>query len=59
MSPDHLSRRKFMTGAAAVASAAMLPSSARALFAQDPVIESIDAAGESTNRERVPWIAQP
>src|SRR5437868_12571004 len=59
MSLGHFSRRQFMSSAAAMAGAAMLPSSATALFAQDPVLNSTDQTGKPANRERVPWAAQP
>src|SRR5690349_5191457 len=59
MTLSNVSRRKFMAGAAAVAGAAVLPSSASNLFAQDPVVNSIDSAGKPVNRERVPWAAVP
>ncbi|HWC19648.1 MAG TPA: glycoside hydrolase family 127 protein [Terriglobales bacterium] len=59
MTLGNVSRRKFMTGAAAIAGAAVLPSSANNLFAQDPVVDSIDSTGKPANRERVPWSAVP
>jgi len=59
MTIGNVSRRKFMAGAATIAGAAVLPSSASNLFAQDPVVNSIDSAGKPVNRERVPWSAVP
>lgn len=55
---DALSRRSFLTGAAAVAGASLLPSAVSAL-AQDPVVNSIDQNGKPVNRERVSWKALP
>jgi len=54
-----VSRRKFIAGAAAMAGATVLPSSANRIFAQDPVVNSIDRTGKPVNRERVPWSALP
>src|SRR6185437_15528537 len=59
MTLSNVSRRKFMAGAAAIAGAAVLPSSASTVFAQDPVVNSIDSTGKPVNRERVPWSAVP
>jgi len=59
MTLSNVSRRKFMAGAAAIAGTAVLPSSASNLFAQDPVVNSIDSTGKPVNRERVPWAAVP
>src|SRR6185312_3594312 len=59
MTLSNVSRRKFMAGAAALAGAAVLPSSANNLFAQDPVVNSMDSTGKPVNRERVPWAAVP
>jgi uncharacterized protein len=53
------SRRSFLAGAAAVAGASLIPNSASALSPQDPVINSIDAAGRHVNRERVAWQVMP
>src|ERR1051326_3443964 len=53
------SRRSFLVGAASLAGAAAIPASAEVLLAQDPVINSIDAAGKKVSRERVPWQAMP
>jgi uncharacterized protein len=58
MSLENVSRRKFMAGAAAIAGTALLPSSATALL-QDPVVNAIDSSGKKSDRERVPWAAQP
>jgi uncharacterized protein len=59
MSFENVSRRKFMAGAAAMASTALLPSSATGLLLQDPVVNAIDSSGKKSDRERVPWAAQP
>src|SRR5512142_1901616 len=52
---DSFSRRRFLSGAAAVAAASLVPSHLSA-FVQDPVVNSHGNAG---NRERVPWKALP
>src|SRR5512140_1441642 len=59
--PAHptLSRRSFVTRVAAFAGASLIPSAAGAFAVQDPVLNSIDAAGKKVNRERVPWAAVP
>lgn len=59
MTLNSVSRRNFMAGAAAIAGVAVLPSSATNLFAQDPVVNSIDSMGKPVNRERIPWAAVP
>ena len=51
------SRRRFIAGAAAVAGASMVRP--QSLFAQDPVVNSIDSHGKPVNRERVAWAAVP
>jgi DUF1680 family protein len=53
------SRRAFIGGAAALAGAHLIPSSASAFVLQDPVQNSIDEKGQKANRERVPWAALP
>ncbi len=59
MHPSDVSRRAFLTGTVAVAGAGLLRSSALAEIVQDPVVNSIDAAGKKVNRERVAWAAVP
>ena len=59
MSINRLSRRQFVAGVSAAAGTVMLPNLGIRLFAQDPTIDSIDAAGKPVNRERVPWVARP
>ena len=54
-----LSRRSFLSGAATLAGASLIPASAHPLFAQDPVLNSQDASGKKVNRERVAWAALP
>ena len=59
MSADKPTRRTFLTSAAAIAGASLLPSSTQAMLLQDPVVNSIDSSGKPSNRERLPWAAQP
>ncbi len=56
---DNCSRRSFMVGVAAFAGASLIPSSAVAFVAQDPVLNSIDASGKKINRERIAWEVLP
>jgi DUF1680 family protein len=59
MSQINCSRRSFLAGAAALAGASFVPSTAEALVLQDPVRNSIDAGGKPINRERVQWQVLP
>src|SRR2546423_39033 len=59
MSLEQVSRRKFMTDAAAIAGAALVSSSVESLLAQDPVVNAIDSTGKRSDRERVPWAVGP
>ena len=57
MSITNLSRRSFI--AAATAAAGFAAFSSGELLGQDPVIDSLNSRGQSPNRERVPWAAEP
>src|SRR3974377_695380 len=59
MSSTRCSRRSFLAGAAAVAGASLIPNSVNASNPQDPVLNSVEAAGKSVNRERVGWQVFP
>ncbi len=56
---ENCSRRSFMAGVAAFAGASLIPSSAVALLAQDPVVNSVGSSGKKVNRERVAWQLLP
>ena len=57
MSIKNLSRRRFIAAATAAAGFAAL--SPEGLLGQDPVIDSLNSRGQTPNRERVPWAAEP
>lgn len=54
-----LTRRKFVSATAAAAAASLFPSRVLGAPGQDPVINSVRAAGRPDNRERVPWKVLP
>src|SRR5438094_448386 len=54
-----LSRRNFLTAAAAAAGSALLPATLRAISPQDPVVNTTRKDGKPINRERVSWNAIP
>ena len=59
MRSNRFSRRSFLAGAATVAGARLIPNAVSAMASQDPVLNSIDAAGKRVTRERVAWQVLP
>ena len=61
MSTSHrLTRRQFVSTAAAAAGASLLPTTAPLLAApQDPAVDAMATKGASKKRERVPWRVEP
>jgi DUF1680 family protein len=59
MHSSHLSRRLFLSGAAAAAGATLIRTSALAGIVQDPVVNSLQVTGQTVNRERLAWAAEP
>ena len=55
---SHLSRRRFLTTAAAASGSALLPTR---LFAspQDPIVNTVQKEGKSISREKVSWKVRP
>jgi uncharacterized protein len=57
---QRLTRRQFVSTAAAAAGASLLPTSALKAFpGQDPAIDSLATKGEAKKREKVPWKVEP
>lgn len=56
---NRLTRRQFVSAAAATAGAALLPGAPVSVFAQDPAADAMATKGESRKRERVAWQAEP
>ena len=56
---NRLTRRQFVSAAAATAGAALLPSVPVSVFAQDPAVDALATKNESRKRERVAWQAEP
>ena len=54
-----LSRRNFLTAAAAAAGSALLPTGLKAFPPQDPIVNATRKDGKSNNREKVSWNAIP
>jgi uncharacterized protein len=59
MAAHHPTRRQFVTAAASLAGAALLPRKLRGFPAQDPVMDAAGVAGNPDRRERIPWKASP
>jgi uncharacterized protein len=58
-SVNRITRRKFISAAAATAGASVLPGHALTLAAQDPVVDAVATKGKSSSRERVGWNLEP
>lgn len=54
-----LTRRQFVSTAAAAAGASFLPASRAASPGQDPVVAAMATKGEARKREQIPWTVEP
>jgi len=57
--PRRITRRQFVSAAAAAAGASVLPGSDFKWAAQDPVVDASQAPENRNPRERVPWATEP
>jgi DUF1680 family protein len=59
ISPHRLTRRQFVSTAAAVAGASLAPTTQLFASPQDPAVDALATQGASRNRERIPWKVEP
>jgi DUF1680 family protein len=58
-SPHRLTRRQFVSTAAAVAGASLAPTTQLFASPQDPAVDALGTQGASRGRERIPWKVEP
>ena len=58
-SPHRLTRRQFVSTAAAVAGASLAPTARLFAAPQDPAVDALATQGASRSRERIPWKVEP
>ena len=55
----HLTRRQFVSMAAAAGAASLVPAGPLAFPGQDPAVDTLRAKGHGSDRERVTWTVEP